>query len=218
MWEDLKTNFCDTFCPRNSSERALDQPENLELQSGETFAELMTRTKALVEKLSQPLGDFVIRKWIEKALPRANQLKLKESPHLGATLEEFKAAAKRIEDARLLFLVNRSATPESSVDPAPTTDPVAAIRRKLEALCLQPTLTNATSKSPQMEALARLQREVEELRMSHELRTQVWCIVCHTAGNPPQECPQRTYCHFCEKTGHVDKDCYYLKGLRQIQQ
>ena len=66
-------------------------------------------------------------------------------------------------------------------------------------------------------ALARMQKELEELRAQQESKNQLWCTICHLAGHTPQSCPQKSYCHFCEKSGHEDKDCYYLKGLRQIQ-
>ena len=46
---------------------------NLELQKRETFAELMTRIRALVNKLPDPLGDCMVRKWVEKVLPRSMQ-------------------------------------------------------------------------------------------------------------------------------------------------
>lgn len=74
----------------------IDQLENLELQKGETFPELMTRTKALVGRLSDHPSDFMARKWVEKALlPKWMQQKLRESLRL--------ATATQIDDACLLF-------------------------------------------------------------------------------------------------------------------
>ncbi|MCO5561325.1 hypothetical protein L7F22_014946 [Adiantum nelumboides] len=54
-WEDLKIAFCSAFRPGDYQEKALDELENMALKSGETFGELMTRTRALVAKLPQPL-------------------------------------------------------------------------------------------------------------------------------------------------------------------
>ena len=102
-WAALSTAFCETFRPSNYRERILNQLENLELQMGETFAELMTRAKALVNKLPEPPGDFMVRKWVEKALPRSTQQKLRENLRPNATLADFVALATQVEDARLLF-------------------------------------------------------------------------------------------------------------------
>ena len=46
--------------------------ETLEMHLGETFAELVTRAKALVG-LPNHHGNFMVRKWIEKTLPRSSQ-------------------------------------------------------------------------------------------------------------------------------------------------
>ncbi|MCO5558594.1 hypothetical protein L7F22_012180 [Adiantum nelumboides] len=102
-WATLSQHFCEAFRPGDFQERVLDKLANLMLQPKETFAELVTRTKSLVAKLPQQPGEFMVKKWVEKALPKSSQQKL-------------------------------------------------------------------------------------------------------------------AYCHFCEKSGHEDKDCYYIKGLRQIQQ
>ncbi|MCO5578945.1 hypothetical protein L7F22_032796 [Adiantum nelumboides] len=58
-WEDLKIAFCSAFRPGDYQEKALDELENMALKTGETFGELMTRTRALVAKLPQPPGDFI---------------------------------------------------------------------------------------------------------------------------------------------------------------
>ena len=102
-WNRMRTSFCDTFRPSNYRERILDQLENLELQKGETFAELMTRTTALVGRLPDQPGDFMIRKWVEKALPKQTQQKLRENLRPDSALADFVATATQIEDARLLF-------------------------------------------------------------------------------------------------------------------
>ena len=78
-WETLQTSFCAAFRPNNFRERILDQLENLELMKGETFAELMTRTKALVGRLPDHPGDFMVRKWVEKTLPKQTRQKLREN-------------------------------------------------------------------------------------------------------------------------------------------
>ena len=110
----------------------------------------------------------------------------------------------------------RSASP---TDPA---DPLAFLRRELETLKLQRAyqeeMASLRPEKPSGDgALARMQKELEELRAQQESKNQLWCTICHLAGHTPQSCPQKSYCHFCEKSGHEDKDCYYLKGLRQIQ-
>ena len=88
-WTELSTAFCNNaFRPSNYRERILDQLENLELQLRETFAELMTRTKALVNKLPDSPGDFMVRKWVEKALLRSTQKKLRENLRQNATLAD----------------------------------------------------------------------------------------------------------------------------------
>lgn len=69
----MQTSFCATFRPSNYRECILDQLGNLELQKGETFAELMTRTKALVRRLPDHPGDLMVRKWVQ------TQQKLREN-------------------------------------------------------------------------------------------------------------------------------------------
>lgn len=61
-WDALKLAFGEAFRSSNFQERILNQLENLQLQSGETFAELMTKTKALVGKLLKAHGNFMVRK------------------------------------------------------------------------------------------------------------------------------------------------------------
>ncbi|MCO5592319.1 hypothetical protein L7F22_046320 [Adiantum nelumboides] len=59
-WATLSQQFCEAFRPRDFQERVLDELANLMLQPKETFAELMTRTKALVAKLPQQPGAQLI--------------------------------------------------------------------------------------------------------------------------------------------------------------
>ena len=66
----------------------MDNLETLEMQPWETFAELVTRAKVLVGRLPSHPCNFMVRKWIEKALPRSSQQKLRETLMLDATLEE----------------------------------------------------------------------------------------------------------------------------------
>ena len=104
---NLVYNFSRYLSSSNYRERILDQLENLELQTGETFVELMTQARALVNKLPDPPGDFMIRKWVEKALPRSTQQKLRENLRPNASLGDFEALATQVEDARLLFSTQR---------------------------------------------------------------------------------------------------------------
>ncbi|MCO5557143.1 hypothetical protein L7F22_010700 [Adiantum nelumboides] len=69
-WETLRQQFCEAFRPGDFQEKVLDELGNLSLQPNETFAELMTKSKALVAKLPQKPGDFMVKKWVEKALPK----------------------------------------------------------------------------------------------------------------------------------------------------
>ncbi|KAH7372727.1 hypothetical protein KP509_17G018000 [Ceratopteris richardii] len=63
----------------------------------------MTRERSLVARLPDAPGDFLIKKWVEKALPRSTQQKLRELLWPDATLREFEAEATRIEAARAHF-------------------------------------------------------------------------------------------------------------------
>ena len=222
-WRAMQTAFCTTFRPSNYRERLLDQLENLELQKGETFAELMTRTTALVGKLPDPPGDFMVRKWVEKALPKQTQQKLRENLRPNSTLADFVATATQIEDARLLFTETTRDIPSASAHSDDPADPLASLRKELEALKLQRALKDELAslrqEKPSSEgALAKIHKELEELRVQQEAKQHLWCSICHSEGHTAPSCPQKSYCHFCEKSGHEDKDCYYLKGLRQIQQ
>ncbi|MCO5570215.1 hypothetical protein L7F22_023933 [Adiantum nelumboides] len=69
-WGALRHQFCEAFRPGDAQEKVLDELGNLVLQPNETFTELTTRTKALVAKLPQQSGDFMVKNWVEKALPK----------------------------------------------------------------------------------------------------------------------------------------------------
>ena len=92
-WARLRQGFCEAFRQSNYREHLVNQLENLELQPGETFAELMTRTRALVSKLQQQSGDFMVKKWVEKALPHSTQQKLRENLRPSTMLANFVALA-----------------------------------------------------------------------------------------------------------------------------
>ena len=188
-WAALSTAFCDAFRPSNYRERILDQLENLELQMGETFAELMTRARALVNKLPDPPGDFMIRKWVEKALPRSTQQKLRENLRPNSTLADFVALATQVEDARLLFSTQTKDMPTAT----PTDASLEAIRREIEALklqrSLQAELTASQQEKPSNEGfLAKMKKELEELKSQQEVQNQLWCTKCHVSGHTIQNC------------------------------
>ena len=117
---------------------------------GKTFAKLMTQARALVNKLPNPLGNFMIFKWVEKALPRSTQQKLRENLRPSATLADFVALATQVEDARLLFSTQTKDMPTAT----PTDASLEAIRREIEALKLQgffkPSSQRRNKKSPPM--------------------------------------------------------------------
>ncbi|MCO5578871.1 hypothetical protein L7F22_032718 [Adiantum nelumboides] len=102
-----------------------------------------------------------------------------------------------------------------------TSDSLGFMRRELEALKLQRALQEERSnmqtfwleRNLQIQAFAHMKRESKELRALQEARAQVWRSNCNTADHPNHDCPQRASCTFCAKSGHEDKDCYYLKGL-----
>ena len=126
----------------------------------------------------------------------------------------------QVKDAWLLFTPPSCHLPlgSSSFD-----DSMAALCRELDALKLQRTIQDelVASKSEKMKEdslLAKVQRELEELRAQNEVRAQLWCTQCQSSGHTISSCPHKAYCHFCEKAGHKDKECYYLKGFRHLQQ
>ncbi|KAH7301744.1 hypothetical protein KP509_23G040200 [Ceratopteris richardii] len=123
-WDALKTAFTTTFTPGNSTECILAQLENLKVQKGEAFSELMTRVKSLVSHRPHNLGDFLVKKWVEKALPKTSQQKLRQLLQPDASLEEFEAAASRIEAARVQLKEHEGMDEFTS-------DPLAQLRREL---------------------------------------------------------------------------------------
>ena len=123
----------------------------------------MIRTRALVNKLLDPPGDFMIRKWVEKALPRSTRQKLRESLRSDATLEDFVAVATQIEDARLLF-----ADPwEVSSFNATHDDSISALKIELEVLKLQRSIQEERD-SGQPQHLAKGRQELEVLCSQQE--------------------------------------------------
>ncbi|RYA83663.1 hypothetical protein DD594_27040, partial [Enterobacter cloacae complex sp. 4DZ1-17B1] len=142
--------FCEAFRPGDYQEKILDELANLLLQPKETFAELMTKTKSLVAKLPQQPREFMVKKWVEKALPKTSQQKLRESLRPQANMEDFVATATRIEGARMQF------TDSPQLDSAPVlvdspSDPLTSLRRELEALKLQRALQEERSFSLRQE-------------------------------------------------------------------
>ncbi|MCO5603413.1 hypothetical protein L7F22_057563 [Adiantum nelumboides] len=136
----------------------------------------MTRTKSLVAKLPQQPGEFMVKKWVEKALPKTSQQKLRENLRPDATLEEFVAAATRIEGARKQFTESSQVQTGSVLLESPS-DPLISLRRELEALKLQRALQEERSislrqeKPSHNEALDQIKRELEELRSQQETKS-----------------------------------------------
>ncbi|KAH7422127.1 hypothetical protein KP509_13G092000 [Ceratopteris richardii] len=168
----------------------------------------MTRVKLLVSRLPHNPGDFLVKKWVEKALPKTSQQKLRELLQADASLEEFEAAASRIKATRVQFKEHEG-TDEF------TSDPLAQLRRELEALKLQKTLQEEkVAWQGRDEALALLRQELEELRTQKEVKTSIWCTLCKKSGHSSQDCPERLVCQFCGKPRHEARDCYFLKGMQ----
>ena len=229
-WGDLREAFYTTFRPSNYQDRVLHELHKLTLRSGETVAELMTRAQVLVAKLPAYPGDFMVRQWVQQALPRSTQQRLTENLKADVTLVEFQNMATQLENARLLFCTS---TATDGGDPVAILrqaleDPVAKLRQELDSLKLQQvkheeeTLRQEISKLKGEhipdDGITQLKQELEKLKAQQEVKRGIWCTGCQEPSHSYQDCPKQKYCHFCEKGGHEDKDCYYLKGFRQLQQ
>ena len=102
-WGDLREAFYTTFRPSNYQDRVLHEDYKLTLYSRETVAKLMTRAQVLVAKLPAYPSDFMVRQWVQQALPRSTQQRLTENLKADVTLVEFQNMATQLENARLLF-------------------------------------------------------------------------------------------------------------------
>lgn len=124
----MQTSFFATFRPSNYNERIVDQLESLKLQKGETYTKLMTRTKALVQRFLDHLSDFMVYKWVEKALPKWTQQQPRENLRpINSTLANFMAMLvsyspkpPRISPlprcARLILWLHYVGSPQTLVD------------------------------------------------------------------------------------------------------
>ena len=100
---------------------------------------------------------------------------------------------------------------------------MAKLRQELDSLKLQQvkheeeTLRQEISKLKGEhipdDGITQLKQELEKLKAQQEVKRGIWCTGCQEPSHSYQDCPKQKYCHFCEKGGHEDKDCYYLKGF-----